>query len=526
MTDETAHRLQRAAFLESIIDAIPLPVFYKDASGTYRDCNNAFASMIIGLPRNEIIGKTLFDFPEQIPRERAELYVQKDKELFAAGGTQVYVAIVRCADGQNRTFQFNKSVYRNSQGVNEGIVGVMLDISETVIAQEHLLRQKEELDLLLSSIASIIIGVSIKDRVTHWNKHAEEVFGILQESVIDTLFCECPLTWSWEIVYEAIADAIVKESTVRVDDLRYTRPNGKEGLLGLTINPLLRDGSIIEGFLILGRDLTERRNLEHQLLQARKLESIGQLAAGIAHEINSPLQYVGDNLKFIISGMEKIIACAEKHVEYMKRHHPEECEKANDFPYLFEELPKAVSQSLEGVERVAHIIRSMKAFAHPGSGKKTPANINRTIENTATVTRNEWKYDCELALALDPSLPAVPCFEAEINQVLLNLIVNAVDAIKDAKKLGRIEKGTIVISTSHNEQFAIIRVQDNGTGVPENIRDRIFDPFFTTKDVGKGTGQGLAIGHNIIVQKHGGRFYLDTTYKNGAAFVIELPLEE
>ena len=156
MNGETSHFTSRAEFLESLIDAIPIPVFYKDACGAYRDCNKAFASMIVGLPRREIIGKTLFDFPGQIPRERAEIYFQKDKELFAAGRTQVYVEIVRCADGQNRTFQFYKSAHRNSAGVIEGIVGVMLDISETVIAREHLLRQKEELDLLLSSIASII----------------------------------------------------------------------------------------------------------------------------------------------------------------------------------------------------------------------------------------------------------------------------------------------------------------------------------------------------------------------------------
>ncbi len=139
--------------------------------------------------------------------------------------------------------------------------------------------------------------------------------------------------------------------------------------------------------------------------------------------------------------------------------------------------------------------------------------------------RNEWKYDCDLALSLDPALPPVPCFETELNQVFYNLIINAIHSIQDEKKSGAYEKGKITISTSHDKTHAIVRIEDNGTGVPENIRDRIFDPFFTTKEVGKGTGQGLAISHTIIVQKHSGMLYLDIEYTCGAAFVIKLPLE-
>ncbi len=517
MQETHEHHAGRLALLESIINALPSPMFYKDANGVYRDCNSAFCELIIGLPRHEIIGKTLFDLPNQIPRDLAETYFRKDNELLARGGTQSYVASVHCADGTMRTFQFYKIVHCNEDGRPEGIAGVMLDITERVLSEERLTRQKEELDLLLSSISSIIIGVSIKDRVTHWNKFAEEVFGIPKEQVFNKLFAECGIQWDWQIIYEAIADAVMKESTVRIDDLRYKRVDGREGLLGLTINPLLREGTILEGFLVLGRDLTERRNLEHQLLQARKLESLGQLAAGIAHEINSPLQYVGDNLKFIAKGTEKFIECAKKHSL--------QSTEIEDISYLFEELPKAIAQSLEGVERVAGIIKSMKAFAHPGSGHKVPCNLNRAIENTVTVSRNQWKYECDTELSLDETLPPVPCFENEFNQVLLNLIINAVDAIVEAKAVRLLDRGIIRITSTRKGNFAVVRVEDNGTGIPEGIRDRIFDPFFTTKDVGKGTGQGLAIAHSIIVQKHGGLLYLDSEYKNGAAFVIQLPLE-
>ncbi len=344
MIEKSSHNANQTLFLESIIDSLPNPVFYKDAQGAYRECNKAFCDLILGLPKHEIIGKTVFEFPGRIPEYLAKTYAEKDNELLASGKAQIYAEKVHCADGIFRIFQFFKNVHRSTEGRTLGIAGIMLDITERVVAEEKLNRQKEELDLLLSSISSLIIGVSIKDRVTHWNKHAETTFGIPSTLVLNKTFCECPIKWHWNIIYEKIADALINASIVRIDDLRYQRPDGSEGILGLTINPLLRDGEILEGFLILGRDLTERRNLEHQLLQARKLEALGQLAAGIAHEINSPLQYIGDNLKFIARGLETLIALLKKNME--PQDTASSFNLSDEHGYLFEELPKAAAQSL------------------------------------------------------------------------------------------------------------------------------------------------------------------------------------
>jgi signal transduction histidine kinase len=283
------------------------------------------------------------------------------------------------------------------------------------------------------------------------------------------------------------------------------------------------------------QDITERKILEGQLVQAQKLESIGQLAAGIAHEINTPTQYIGDNTRFLqdaFGELARVIALQELLVAQCRRAGLEpdlvaQCEaaaKAADLPYLSEEVPSAIQQSLEGVARVTKIVAAMKEFSHPGSDEKTQLDINRAIESTITVARNEWKYVAEMVTDLDASLPLVLCHPGEFNQVILNIIINAAHAIAGVVGKNGKTKGTITVSSRRDGDVAEIRIQDTGGGVPEAIRARIFDPFFTTKDVGKGTGQGLAIARSVVVDKHGGTIHFETEMGSGTTFIIRLPV--
>ncbi|HNX22559.1 MAG TPA: PAS domain S-box protein [Spirochaetota bacterium] len=535
---ETQEKLgSHLQFLETLINTIHNPVYYKDINGIYLGCNHSFAEMIMGLPREKILNKTAFDLNEAIPYDLALKFSLKDKELIDNPGIQIYESPLRCTDGITRVFHFNKTTYNNPEGDVAGIVGVMVDITERVANERELKRINEELDLLITSLSSIIIGVSIKDHVTHWNPFAEKVFGISSSDIIGKAFYDTGINWDWGVIYEAISNSIIDEKSVRVDELKYENKEGRGGILGLTINPLKRGMEKLDGFIILGKDLTEQKILEAQLLQSNKLEALGQLAAGVAHEINTPLQYVGDNLKFInksFIGLINILDIYERAYKSIGNAaefkniiiQAEELSKKIKLPFLLGQMPQALEQSLEGVSRMSGIVQSMKAFSHPGSGQKMPANINKAIENTVTVSRNEWKYDCELNLDLDMTLPEIPCLESELSQVILNLIVNARDAILEAKGNKKIESGIITICTAKNNTHAIIKVQDNGTGIPEKIKDKIFDPFFTTKDVGKGTGQGLAISHSIIVEKHSGSLYFESMPGKGTTFIIKLPLEE
>jgi signal transduction histidine kinase len=277
--------------------------------------------------------------------------------------------------------------------------------------------------------------------------------------------------------------------------------------------------------------------MESQLRQGEKLQSIGQLASGIAHEINTPTQYIGDNLTFLREAYESLqdllkaygdLAAAAENAGLLHEHLQQvrDAEKTADLDYLQQEMGPALTQSLQGLQTVTQIVRAMKEFAHPGTGHKSAVDINRAIESTLLVARNHYKYVAELEIDFDESLEPVPCLAGEINQVILNLLVNAADAIAEALKSDPEREGLIRIATQRKGDWVEIRVSDNGAGIPQSIVSRIFDPFFTTKEVGKGSGQGLAIARSVIVDKHGGTIQVQTQEKIGTTFIIRLPLQD
>ena len=303
-----------------------------------------------------------------------------------------------------------------------------------------------------------------------------------------------------------------------------------------TITPLTDDLGNITHFVATGKDITERKALETQLVHAQKMESIGQLAAGIAHEINTPTQYIGDNLRFLEEAFNDIVQLLDAYEPLTKKNHEgpagptqlttiQQLKEEVDVNDLRQELPQSIRQALVGITQVSHIVQAMKQFAHPGSLEKTPSDLNKAIESTVTVARNEWKYIADLELELDPTLPPVPCVLSDINQVVLNMIINAAHAIQE--KLGDTTEGQgrIRVSTHTEQDEAVIRIRDTGVGIPEELHNRIFDPFFTTKEVGKGTGQGLAISYSVVVDKHSGHITCDSTQGVGSTFNIYLPLE-
>jgi len=287
----------------------------------------------------------------------------------------------------------------------------------------------------------------------------------------------------------------------------------------------------------LRREIAEHQKLQCELAQAQKLESVGQLAAGIAHEINTPIQYVGDNTRFLQDAFKylgEVLDCLEHLLEAAKDgevaaslvEQVESAMEQADLGYLTDEIPRAIDESLVGVERVASIVRAMKEFSHPGTDEKTPIDLREAIQTTVTVARNEWKYVAEIVSEFDSELPCVPCLPGELNQVLLNLIVNAAHAIGDVVGKDGTTKGTITIGTRRMEPWAEIFVRDTGAGIPESARSRIFDPFFTTKQVGRGTGQGLAMARSVVVDKHGGTIEFDTELGKGTEFRIRFPMDE
>ncbi|MBI1752591.1 MAG: PAS domain S-box protein [Acidobacteria bacterium] len=336
----------------------------------------------------------------------------------------------------------------------------------------------------------------------------------------------------------------VKAGLTQVFDYRITNPHGGwidlEGQVSAVDDP----GGHGESILLISRDISsrkqserERAQVEIQLRHSQKLEAIGQLAAGIAHEINTPTQYIGDNTAFLRDAFKQTVGMVrtlESHLQSIRAGGGAAAAEATkalsaleegDLGYLEEEIPKAIQESLEGVGRVTSIVGAMKDFSRPSGETLSHNDLHKAIESTIAVSRGEWKAVAEVETEFAPNLPLVPCFPGEINQVILNLIVNAAHAIKGREgKGGASQPGRIRIGTRIAGPEVEISVSDNGTGIPPEIQGRIFDPFFTTKPVGMGSGQGLSIVHGVITEKHKGRIELESALGVGTTFRIFLPL--
>ncbi|OGP69739.1 MAG: hypothetical protein A2Y80_03485, partial [Deltaproteobacteria bacterium RBG_13_58_19] len=528
-TEKTLEEIQSRQ--KAILDNIPDIAWLKDQESRYIAANEPFAQAI-GFSREDLVGRTDLEF---WPQELAEKYRQDDQEVMQEGQRKTWEEPLVDKDGKMVWIETIKTPIYNDQGEVIGTTGIARDITTRKKIEDDLRRAHREIEQLFDSIPSIIIGLSMTGVVHAWNAAAERLLELPVPAVLGQELQKFSINWEWDRIAEGLAQCKEKGETVRVEKVRFQRPDGKEGFLGISINPIKAEEGWLSGLILLGADITERKILEGQLAQAQKLESIGQLAAGIAHEINTPIQYVGDNTRFLQESFRELFQLIEDYRGLLAgettgegngdlQQRVEDLLAQADIDYLEEEIPKAIQQTLEGVERVARIVRAMKDFSHPGRAEKTLNDINKAIDSTITVTRNEWKYVADMVTDLDPSLPLVPLLPNEFNQVILNIIINAAHAIAEAVDQGKGEKGAITISTRRLGDEVEVRLQDTGPGIPPEIKERIFDPFFTTKEVGKGTGQGLAIAHDVIVEKHGGAITFETEMGRGTTFVIRLPL--
>lgn len=276
----------------------------------------------------------------------------------------------------------------------------------------------------------------------------------------------------------------------------------------------------------LAREMKTRSQMEIELRQAQKLEAVGRLAAGVAHEINTPVQFVSDSVHFVRDAMNDLTRLVEAYRAALAGSPAAariaDAEEEADLGYLLAHVPKALDRSIDGLQRLSTIVRSMKEFAHPDQKEMSAVDLNHAIQSTLTIARSEYKYVADVDLDLGP-LPLVTCHGGDVNQVVLNIVVNAAHAISD-RVAGRDTRGTIGVHTHQEGPTVVIAISDTGGGIPKDVQDRIFDPFFTTKEVGRGTGQGLAIARTVI-DKHGGELTFVTEMGKGTTFLIRLPIE-
>jgi PAS domain S-box-containing protein len=429
-------------------------------------------------------------------------------------------------EGESRNYRIVVSpICSDSGDVISGIV-MLEDITEDVRAE----RERLQIQAAVNSTSDGVLVVDREGCVEYANLAAANLLGMSRDDLWGSDFGRHLVGDDPERLMDHIA-----QRANWTGEIMLSSDDGRLFPAFVRCSEVTEEAGGFLGSVIIVNDITKQRQREQEMHQATRLMSIGQLAAGIAHEINTPSQYVGDNIRFLQDGFADLLSLLKLNIELCRKQHqghsPEldelqsECEQV-DIDFLLEEVPQAIEQSLEGIGRIASIVQAMKAFSHPGrEQEKQAVDINAAIESTVTISRNEWKYHSEMKLSLQPDLPRIQVIADEMNQVFLNLIVNASQAMqKHNSELGR-EKGEIEIVTALEEEHLVIRVRDNAGGIPKDIRDRIFDPFFTTKQVGEGTGQGLSIVHSIVVKHHGGTIRCESQPGEGTTFIVALPLE-
>ncbi|HEY0484955.1 MAG TPA: PAS domain-containing sensor histidine kinase [Mycobacteriales bacterium] len=433
---------------------------------------------------------------------------------------------------------------RNSRGDDLGVLWIADDRPRpplaphvgrllAVLAEQVALRASHR-DMLierrtaLRMTSAVVFHATVEGTVTEISSSWTTLTGRSAETTVGLPLAELVHAHGGETIGAVLAGCT--PGTVRRVDCTVTTLDGTAVPAELALSCLDRDGQI--GCHVLGvvTDLRERQRREVELRHDQKLESLGRLSAGIAHEINTPIQFVGDNTRFLAEACQEMLDLVLAYRECMDSAQGEipweerlaratAAEAEADVDYLAAEVPVAVAQSLQGIERVASLVRAMKSFSFKESNDRTYADLNEALETTLTVARSEIKYVADVVLDLG-ELPEVLCHLGDLNQVFLNLLVNAADALHEKG-----ERGEIRVTTRTEGAFAVVSVADNGPGIPEELHQTIFEPFFTTKEVGKGTGQGLALARAVVVDKHGGTIELHSAPGKGTEFVLRLPVD-
>ena len=391
-------------------------------------------------------------------------------------------------------------------------------LGQVEFLERELARSKEFFRRVLETIVSAVVVADCNGIITNANQRALSLFGggedIQGESILELLPFD-------ELLMQASPLDHVDGTLQGEQEIKVKGWNDPVSVI-YSISHVVDPSGEQEGLVCVFTDITSRKHLEQQLIQSQKMEAVGQLSAGIAHEINTPIQYIRDNTMFFKSEFASI---KEKIASMLNINVDQAVDE--DLNYALNEIPKAIEETLEGIEAVAEIVRSLKEFSHPGSEEKIFVDINQSLQSTVTVSKNEWKYLANIDWNLDSSIPEIPCFPGELNQVFLNIIVNASHAIESKIKKGENKAlGTITIKTEQKDDNIVISIKDTGNGVKEDIKNKIFEPFFTTKEVGKGTGQGLSLAYSTIVQKHRGSIWFESEEDKGSTFFVSLPLKK
>ncbi|MBB64866.1 MAG: hypothetical protein CMO81_07350 [Waddliaceae bacterium] len=409
-------------------------------------------------------------------------------------------------------------------------------VREIYEAKDAIANHNNFLDSTLSAIPDILLSCDSEEKITLVNSQACSLLAyekseLLGKDIKELISAKTIKNYSIQI------SSIKKEGLCKSCEWVLKTKTGEKFPCIVSASSTVKDSKGNHGYIFIAQDSRERRQLETQLLQAQKLEAIGQLASGVAHEVNTPIQYIGNNVEFmkevwsdlhkLHKQWEALVKAAENASLFSQElENIQKIKEEVDLEYLEKEVPDSIDQTLEGIQSISAIVSALKIFSHPGTSNKELHKVSAILSNLVDVTRSEWKYIAKVSGNFQESSLCIPCYRNELNQVIINIIINASQAIEEQFKLSdRTKLGNILINVSEQKGYAEIRINDDGPGIPESIQKRIFEPFFTTKDVGTGTGQGLAIAYSIIVERHNGELLIESE-PGSTTFTVRLPMFE
>ena len=522
------------ALYQSLVDCLPQNIFRKDRESRLTFANQRYCTTL-KRPLRDLLGKTDFDL---FPLELAAKYLRDDKRVLETGAILEVVEEHLLPDKTKIYVQVVKTPIHDAQGNIIGTQGIFWDVTERKRAEEALAESERRYRQLTESTQDAIIVADQEGRITLFNPAAQQMFGYESAEILGrpltTLMAE-----EFQILHQRGFQRYLATRQPRVigrgaKELQGRRKDGSDFPLELALSVVSLgspgpDGKEHVQFLGALRDLTERHRYRAMLVQNEKLASIGQLSAGVAHEINNPLAYVGNNLAVLerdCTGLMQLVELHQAHLNRLARVDPEVAAQAAalaeeiDLNYVRENLPRLIARTREGVDRVTRIVHSLRGLARTDAPKRMDTLLPDLVETSLEILRGRLRRGGIDVVQEHDASPRVPCVSSQISQVLLNLLVNAVQAIEST---GR-HSGRIAISTRRGDQEMIVEVADNGCGIAAIHLSKIFDPFFTTKDVGEGTGLGLSISETIV-RGHGGRLEVESQLGEGSCFRIVLPLQ-
>ena len=407
---------------------------------------------------------------------------------------------------------------------NKNEVSEVLEEGPTVSGERQnladaLAHERNVLRTMIDLIPAFIYAKDANSRFTACNELVARRMGVSPEQALGkTDFDFFPKEMAEKFFNDEQALMKSGEPMIGREELAFDKTRGMDRVILTSKMPLRDAQGNLTGIVGTGYDITDRKAAEARLASMDRHESIGRLASGVAHEINTPVQYLKDSVSFVQEGVQELL----EYIDALHAAMPQPVNPDENVEELRKEMPPALKLMAEGLSRIAEIVRSMKDFSHADQTEVASVDLNRALRSTLVVARSEYKMVADVETDLG-ELPPVLCHGGQINQVFLNLIVNAAHAIADVVK-DSCARGKIFVRTRHSGDHVIIDFEDTGGGVPEAIRGRIFDQFFTTKEVGRGTGQGLSVARGVVVNGHGGTLDFVTESGKGSTFTVRLPV--